>query len=234
VGYKKNTIMKTVVKKIRNQRASLTLIAIMGIALSLTSCKKSNTSAGLSAYLMITNSAQASTPQDFYLDNSKVNASAMAYSQSSGFIKTNTGDRQGQFKAAGSGSVETTINLSLSAGKYYSVFYTDGNSATTKEDDRTPPQSGKARVRFINLSSAFSSKIDIIAAGGASLVSDLAFKDASSYYDVDPASAFSLKLSGSSGTILNIPSAMQAGHIYTIYISGATSATVISNVIAEN
>jgi hypothetical protein len=225
--------MKTILKTIKNQPLLLTLSALMALSISLSSCKKSSSSASLTANLMITNSAQGSTPQDFYLDNNKLNGSAMAYSQSSAFISTSAGSHQGQFKASGTGTVDATTTLSLAAGKYYSVFYTDGNSSTTAEDDRTAPQSGKSRVRFINLSSALTSNVDIAATGSANLVSGLAYKAASAYYDVDPATSFSLKASNTATVLLNIPSTMQAGHIYTVYFSGTTSATVASNVITE-
>ncbi|MDB5122821.1 MAG: hypothetical protein JWP94_950 [Mucilaginibacter sp.] len=225
--------MKPILKTITSRPLLLMLSAVTALSISLSSCKKSSSSASLSAYVMVTNSAQGSTPQDFYLDNNKLNSSAMAYSQSSAFITTSAGSHQGQFKASGTGTVDATTTLSLAAGKYYDVFYTDGGSATTAEDDRTAPQSGKSRVRFINLSSALTSNIDIAATGSANLISALAYKAASAYYDVDPATAFSLKASNSSTVLLSIPSAMQAGHVYTVYFSGTTSATIAANVITE-
>jgi hypothetical protein len=102
------------------------------------------------------------------------------------------------------------------------------------QDDRTAPQSGKARVRFINLSSTVSSNVDFAANGGTKLVSNLAYKAASTYYDVDPSTAFSLYASGSATALLSMPSSLQAGHIYAIYVSGATGATVTSHTIMEN
>ncbi len=225
--------MKTILNTITNSRLFLTLAAAAALSLSLSSCKKSSSSASLSAWVMITNSAQGSTPQDFYLDNNKANSSAVAYSQSSAFISTSAGNHRGQFRASATGTVDATTTLSLAAGKYYTVFYTDGGSTASAEDDRTSPQSGKSRVRFINLSSALTSSIDVAATGSANLVSGLAYKVASAYYDVDPATSFSLKASSSSTVLLNIPSAMQAGHIYTVYFSGTTNATIASNVVTE-
>ncbi len=218
---------------VKNKRLLFTLSAATALLVSFSSCKKSDSSASLSANLMITNAAQTSTPQDFYLDNSKANSSAIAYSQSSAFISTKEGGHLGQFKASGSGTVDATTNLSLGAGKYYDVFYADDNSATAAEDDRTAPQSGKSRVRFINLSSALKSNIDVAATGSANLVSGLTYKAASAYYDIDPATSFSLKVSSSSTVLLSIPASTQAGHIYTVYFSGATSATLAANVITE-
>lgn len=210
------------------------LISLFMLSVLFTSCTKDDNNAGLSAYVMATNSAEASAPQDFYADNNKLNGSAMAYTQSSSYITIGAGTHQLQFKTATTATVNSSISQSFSSGKYYSVFYTDDKSAVTAEDDRTMPQSGKARVRFINLSSAINSNVDFAVAGGSKLVSALSYKAASAYYDVDAATAFSLSVSGSSSVLLNIPASIQAGHIYTIYISGATTATVTYHVVAQN
>jgi hypothetical protein len=225
--------MKTVSYLKNFKSLSLSFIAIMLLAVTFTSCSKSNDNANLSAYVKVTNSSEASLPQDFFIDNTKVSSSAVAYTQSTDYLTTNTGDKQGQFKNTGSATANATINLDLAAGKYYSVFYVDGNSSTTYENDRTDPQTGKARVRFINLSSAISANVDFGVKAGAKLVTALAYKAASAYNDVDAATTFSLYASGSSSTILNIPATISAGHIYTIYISGATNATLSAHIITE-
>jgi hypothetical protein len=203
-------------------------------ATCLVSCSKNNDAVGVSAYVMASNSAQASAPQDFYVDNSKANGSAIAYTQSTSFITVGSGSHQAQFKTSTTASVNTTFSLSLSPGNYYSVFYSDDHTATTAQDDRTAPQSGNARVRFINLSTALSSNIDFAAKGGAKIVSALAYKTASAYNEVSAATTFSLYSSGSSTVMLDIPVSLQAGRIYTIFISGTTSATITYTLVAEN
>ncbi len=226
--------MKTTSNSKNLRSLSLLLFAFMLCAVSFSSCTKGTSNDSLSAHVQVTNSSEGSVPQDFYLDNSKVTGSAVAYAQSSGYVTTGTGDHQAQFKNSGTATVNTSFSLSLAAGQYYSVFYTDGSSNTTVQDDRTAPQSGKARIRFINLSSAVSSNVDFAANGGIKLVSNLAYKAASTYYDVDPSTVFTLYASGSATVLLSIPSSLQAGHIYTIYVSGATAATVTSHTIMEN
>ncbi|MGZ3836304.1 MAG: DUF4397 domain-containing protein, partial [Mucilaginibacter sp.] len=217
------------------KRLSFSLLTCALCALVFSACnKKDNGSAALSANVRVTNSSQASVPQDFFMDNNKITASAVAYGQSTDYTTTSVGNRQAAFKNSGTTTVNTSFNVSFQAGKYYSVFYADGNSNTALQNDRTTPQSGKARVRFINLASAVTANVDFAINGGAKLVSALAFKGASDYYDVDPASAFSLYATGSSLVLLRIPATIQAGHIYTIYISGATSAALSFHLITEN
>lgn len=216
------------------------LVAFLFIVLTITSCKKDHHGSGdgddnanLTAYIQVTNSAIGSTAQDFYLDNTKINTWEVAYGASTAFLPVKAGDHEARFKNSGSPKVNAALDLSADPGKYYSVFYADSCSYSRYQDDRTAPKSGKARVRFINLSSKLSSNVDIAAAGGTKLVSNLAFKAASAYYDLDAATAFSLTLTDKSTALIDIPAGMQPGHIYTIYISGTTSATVTPHIVTE-
>jgi uncharacterized protein DUF4397 len=215
------------------------LIALSFIAVMVTSCKKDHhggdddDDTNLTAYVQVTNSAMGSPAQDFYLDNTKVSTWEVPYGASTAFLTIKAGDHEAGFKTSGSPKVNTTLDFTVDPGKYYSVFYADSCSYSNYLDDRTAPQSGKARVRFINLSSKLPSNVDIAAAGGAKLVSNLAFKAASGYYDLDAATAFSITLTDKSTALIDIPAGMQPGHIYTIYISGTTSATVTPHIVTE-
>lgn len=220
--------------KILKQLAHL-LIALSFIAVMITSCKKDHHDGdtNLTAYVQVTNSAIGSPAQDFYLDSTKVSTWEVPYGASTAFLPIKAGEHEAKFKTSGSPKVNAALDLSASPGKYYSVFYADSCSYSRYQADRTAPQSGKARVRFINLSSKLSSNVDIAAAGGTKLVSNLAFKAASAYYDLDAATAFSLTLTDKSTALIDIPAGMQPGHIYTIYISGTTSATVTPHIVTE-
>ncbi|MGZ3832857.1 MAG: DUF4397 domain-containing protein, partial [Mucilaginibacter sp.] len=139
--------MKTTYLSKNLKRLSFSLLTCALCALAFSACnKKDNGSATLSANVRVTNSSQASVPQDFFMDSNKITASAVAYGQSTDYMTTSVGNRQAAFKNSGTTTVNTSFNVSLQAGKYYSVFYADGNSYTAVQDDRTTPQSGKARV----------------------------------------------------------------------------------------
>jgi uncharacterized protein DUF4397 len=225
--------MKTTLNNKKTKTLFLTIGAALFFSAALTSCSKDKDNASLSASVMVTNSAQGSQPQDFYLDN-KMSASAVAYGTSSGYISANISDNQAAFKNSGSAAVNSSFSLSLAAGQYYDVFYNDDNTSTTIQDNRTAPSSGKARIRFINLSSSLQSDVDFGISGGAKIVSNIGYKAASAYYDVDPASVFALYLSGSSSALLSIPAVIQAGHIYTIYVSGTSSSSIAFHTVNEN
>jgi len=223
--------MKTLFNFKSTKTLSLLFSAATLLTVSFSSCHKDD-NVSVTAYVMAVNSAQASAPQDFYVDNSKVNTSAIAYTQNTEYLSVNSGSRNVQFKTSGSATVNSTSTISFSPGTYNTVYFTDNGSATATQDDRTPPQSGKARVRFINLSSAITGSVDFGLSAGNKLVTNLANKVASAYYEVDAATSFSLYASGSSTAALSIPTTIQAGHIYTIYISG--TATLSYHIIMQS
>jgi hypothetical protein len=226
--------MKTKMNSRTPKALSLSFIALVLLAIGFTSCNKNHDSVVLTSYVMATNASEASTPQDFFVDNQTINGSALAYTQSTNYAAVNSGDRQIQFRTAGSSTVNSSATLSAATNKYYSVFYTDGKAIATYEDDTTAPQSGKARVRFINLSASAGSSVDFGLSGGAKIVSGLAYKAASAYNEVAAATSFSLYANGSTTVLLNIPVTIQAGHIYTVYISGSTAATITYHLVAHN
>jgi len=216
---------------------TLFTMAALAVVSCLSACSKDDNNGpdqSSSAYIMATNTAEVSDAQDFYADNNKVNNSALAYSQSTAYVKVNAGSHQLQFKTSGSATVNSSASLNTENGKYYSVFYTDDKSTVTVTDDHTAPKSGKARVRFINLSSALNAAIDFGVTGGNKLISGLAYRAASAYNEIDAATKFSLYLAGSSDIKLDIPVTIEAGHIYTIYISGATTATLHYNLLVQD
>lgn len=214
---------------------SILLSTALLATVCLSSCKKNdNNQAGLSANVMAVNSAQGSAAQDFYVDNNKLSASAIAYTQNTDYVSVGNGSHTAEFR--NSTTVNSSANVSFAPGSYNTVFFTDNNQTVVTQDDRTPPASGKARVRFVHLASAsaVSSGVDLGLATGAKIVTGLAYKAASAYYDVDAATTFSLFVAGSSNAALNIPTTIQAGKIYTIYVSGNTNLSVSYNVIVQN
>lgn len=232
--------MKTIIKFKTPKTLSFSLIAlaILTVVTCFTSCKINNNNVTPPAFVMAANAAQASAPQDFYVDNNKLNGSAIAYTQSTTYFNVTADNHQCQFKNSATATVNASFSAAFVPGGYYTAFYTDNNNtAAVYQDDRTMPQSSDARVRFINLSTYLNSSVDFSsnASGKATkIINSLAYQAASDYAEVAAASTFSLYAAGSSTVLLNIPVALQAGHIYTIFISGTTSATVTYTLVAEN
>ncbi|MFD0793664.1 DUF4397 domain-containing protein [Mucilaginibacter litoreus] len=227
--------------KIFNSLKNLTLSAglILITAASLSSCSKDDDNNGVfgDAHVRVVNTVEGSASQDLYVDDTKVTSSAVAYAENSDFTEVRTGDRKATFHNSGSTDVNTSFDLSLDIGKYYTVYYTaDGSSKTSfvTEEDMSAPASGKAKVRFVHLSSAAASKIDLAIANGEKIFTDLAYRTASAYKEVDANASFKLYTSGSSTIGLNIPTSLEAGKIYVIYFTGNTAANFSFHVVKEN
>lgn len=198
------------------------------------SCKKNNDDNHVDvAAVAITNAAASSSPQDVYFDNQKLTSSGLVYTQTIGYFSV-TGSPTISFKTNGTTDVNASTATSFVPGKYYSVFLTDDKTVNVYENDRTPPASGKARIRFINLSTGVGSSADFGISGGAKIVSALTYKAASAYQDVDAANSYSLYTGGSTSVLLNLPITLSAGGIYTLYIAGTSSATIGFKLIGEN
>jgi hypothetical protein len=190
------------------------------------------------AYVRIVNASEGSPAQDFYLDSTKLNSSAVAYAESSAYLTTTDGDKLGRFKTSGTAQVNSSANLDIDGGKYYTVYHTGGTSSsasfTTTVDEHVNASANKAKVRFVHLSSAAANKIDLAIQGGAKIISDLAYKSASAYQEVDAATNFQLFTAGSTTAGINLPALnLQAGKVYTVYISGSTAFSITYHVLVD-
>ena len=227
--------MKTYFNLKNRKTLSILLTAFILLSIGFTGCKKNtNVEDPGFAYIRAANSAQASAPQDFYVDESKVNTSAIAYTQFTPYATAYAGTHAGIFKTSSTSTISLSGTLYLSPDSYSTIYYTDDNTGVATVDDRTAPQPGKARVRFMNLSTAFNNSVDFGVSTGNKIVSNLAYKIASSYNEVDAASSFSLYVAGSSSASLTIPTTIEAGKIYTVVISGTTLATLDYTLYVEN
>ena len=228
--------MKTLQTWFNKPLLTVLLFSIMGFA---SSCSKDDdTSANGTANVMIVNSVEGSTAQDFYLDDAKVNSQAVASGQTNGYFTVNAGNHKADFKSSNSATVNATSNLNFQSGKYYTIYYTGSSSSGstfTTEDDLTTPAANMVKVRFVHLSSAAASAIDVGVTGGTKLVTSLVYKTASAYYSVAPLTNFQVFAAGSATSSLTLGNlGLQAGKIYTVYVSGNTTATITYRVIVNN
>jgi hypothetical protein len=206
----------------------LSLIAFFALALSFTSCKKD---AGTS-YIQFTNASETSSPLDFYIDDTKKNTTALAFNQSTSYFSLKSGEHTATIKVAASGVTTMGFNITATPNLYYSVFYFEG-AAVAYQDDQTAPANGKARVRFINLNVALLANTDFGITGGSKLVNALIARTNSDYYDVAPGATFSVYTAGTTTELINIPTTIQSGHIYTIYLSGLDQGSLKATVLLQ-
>jgi hypothetical protein len=209
----------------------LLLFSLAIAVVSFASCSKKNEATG-TGYVQFTNAAETASPVDFYVDNTKINNTALAYNQSTSYFAVTSTDHPAIIKSSASGANAVAFHITPLPNAYYSVFYVDAFTASYP-DDVTPPQAGKARVRFINLNLDLTADIDFGITGGAKIITGLVNKLSSAYVEVNPGTTFSLYTAGSTTELLNIPTTIQAGHIYTIYLSGTTTVGVKATVLLQ-
>jgi hypothetical protein len=227
--------MKTYFNLKNPKTLSILFAAFVLLSIGLTACNKNTeTEVTGTAYIKAVNSAEASAPQDFYVDDTKLNTTAMAYTQATAYGTVNAGTHNIQFRTSGTTTVNVSGGLYLNPGTYSTIYYASDNTGVAVQDDNTTPPSNKARVRFINLSSAINNSVDFGLSSTNKIITNLAYKTASTYSDVDAATSFQLYAAGSSTATLSIPTTIQAGKIYTIVISGTTTATITYTVYVQN
>lgn len=219
----------------------LFLFAAAGITLSLSSCSKDDDfETGESVNIKVVNAAE-SLPQDVFINDTKINSSPLAYSQSTGYISTpNSGnDRRIEFRNTGTTNVFESEDTDLRQNRNYTVFLTGTSSSAdvqVAEDDLSAPASGKAKVRFIHVSGAASENVDIYN-GTLKIVTDLERgEEVTKFLEVEAGvREFGVLPFGNTDitavTRLTFP-ALEAGKIYTVLIQGSTVANAM--VIAHN
>jgi hypothetical protein len=209
----------------------LLLFSLAIVVISFSSCSKKSEVTG-TGYVQFTNASETASPIDFYVDNTKINNTALVYNQSTSYFAVTSTAHPATIKSSASGANVTGFTITPMPNTYYSVFYF-GAFTVAYQDDVTAPQTGKARVRFINLNVGLTADVDFGITGGAKIITGLVSKLNSDYVEINPGATFSLYTAGSTTELLNIPTTIQAGHIYTIYLSGDTQSSLAANVLLQ-
>src|SRR5690606_19953588 len=232
---KLKTLIMVIMKK-NNFLSKALLLGVFCLPMVFTACSDNDeVDSGESSRVKIVNASEASTPQDFYLNDRKVNSSAIAYRASSeGYVTTKSGnDQEAEFRT--SGSVTASSEVDLKGDKNYTFFLHGQGTATrilTTEDDLTAPAEGKAKIRFAHLSAAANQGVDLNI-GGAELRSGLHANSTTGCLPIDGGlHHLSVLAAGSNSNPIELNlSALGAGSLYTVVISGSSnvSATLFTD-----
>lgn len=199
-----------------------------------TACnKKSDVNLSGTAYIQFTNASQNDSPVDFYVNSAKKNTLPVPYMQSINYFSVSTGTTlPAAIKVNATGVTLASLNLSPLPNVYYSIFYFGGITVSYVDD--LSIVAGKSRIRFINLNKGLTGSLDFGVKGAPTpLVTGLNAAFDSPYYSVTPGATFSVYAAGTTNSILDIPTSTEAGHVYTIYLSGATTADLQANVLLQ-
>ncbi|MES2455829.1 MAG: DUF4397 domain-containing protein [Bacteroidota bacterium] len=228
----------------KNKFFNLTTLAAVAlvVASAFSSCKKDDDiDPSGSANVKIVNASTGSTAQGFYLASKTVVQGGLTFGNaSSSYIAVNSGTNlQMQFRNDGSSAAYASGSYDFDNGGYYTVFLAgDGQTARVQvyKDDLAAPSNGKAKVKFVHLSDAAAANVDIRKSSGDNLAVNLARNSSSNYVELEPG-VLSLQVfaTGQSTSLGNFDlTAFAAGKIYTVYITGSTTATVSVRQVVHN
>jgi hypothetical protein len=182
------------------------------------------------------NASLAEGHQDFYLDNEKLTTSALAFGETSEYVKIPSGNRSVSYTGANNTGTDTSLNFTPSIT--YTTFLVTNKKGELEivnyEDNLSNTESDKAKIKLINLTPSFATGINVMVQGGTQFVNGLAFKEASNYFTVNADVNLRYSVVGS-GSIKTIESTgLVGGKIYTIWFSGTTAATLTAHIITDN
>ena len=182
------------------------------------------------ANVLVTHASPDAPGVDLLIDNSKVNSSALTFPNNTGYLDVESGTRNIKVNVAGTSTSVINADLALTKDVNYSIFAIDSVaniSAIVFTDDLTSPASGKAHVRFIQLSPDAPAVDVAVASSGDVVFGDVAFTEGTAFAPLD-AGTYNLdvRVAGTSTVALVLPAiTLQAGKIYTVFAKGFLAGT---------
>ena len=175
------------------------------------------------AYVSIYHASPNAPELDVFVDDRQVNR--LEFTDYTGYLNFYTGERNFKINPfnASNALIDTTVNFD--DGGFYSMFIVNNLSsveALTVRDSASSPASGKAKIRFINLSPD-ANALDVISGEGADpLFAAQAFKQPSNFVELDAAeSSFVIKPAGGTDELVSVSDInIQPGKFYTIIARG--------------
>jgi len=177
------------------------------------------------AYVSIYHAAPETAPLDIVVDGRMINRNPFDYTSYSGYLNFFTGNRDILFQVADQNKtlIDTTFNLE--DGNAYSLFAVNtpsGVEALLVTDSAAAPASGKAMVRFINLSPDAPAFDLAIGEEASALFEGKAFKEASAFQEIEADHyTFQVRYADSSDPAVTTESIeIRPGRFYTIVSRG--------------
>jgi hypothetical protein len=161
---------------------------------------------------------------DIVVDGRVINSRPFEYSSYTGYLNFYTGNRGIKFNVANADNAVVDTIFSFEDQKAYSVFAVNTLSdveALLVVDSADAPSSGKAMIRFVNLSPD-APAFELTADGSAPLFTPKAFKEATQFQEID-AGKYSLAVSSpdeDSPAVTANNVELDAGKYYTVVTRG--------------
>ncbi|WP_161603017.1 DUF4397 domain-containing protein [Pedobacter arcticus] len=210
-------------KSLRNRKIGV--LAILLAVFSLTSCLKDNNTAPNSAWLSVINASPNLENFDFVIDNRLVNNDSFSFTERLPYFDIYTGSRRiGIYKDETTDTLRTGTLLAK-PGEIYSVYVVGeapSHEFLTITDSLTNPTTGKAQIRFLNLSVG-APALKLNYGVDSTLVSDVAYKKHSKFVEIPGGKKYNFSVTtqtGSGNTGAENGVMIESGKIYTIWAKG--------------
>ncbi|HEX6893416.1 MAG TPA: DUF4397 domain-containing protein [Chryseolinea sp.] len=180
------------------------------------------------SYVSLYNASPNAPDLDIVVDNRQINTYPFQYSDHTGYLRFYTGDRNLKLGPFGANNIVVDTTITLEDEKAYSIFLVDeftNAGLLILNDNSEAPESGKAKVRFVNLSPDGEAVLLKVKSESVALTEEKSFKEATDFFEVD-ANTFDFEVIGSSNseTKLQVPGVeLQEGWFYTILVRGYTT-----------
>ncbi|WP_139180165.1 DUF4397 domain-containing protein [Pedobacter rhizosphaerae] len=214
------------------------IICLIIASIQLSSCKKHDPDVVVKGEtrVKLVNAVLTEFHQDVYVDSEKKTTTALAFGESSEYVKLFSGSRNLSFM--GANNVATTGTLNFTPSIVYTVFLTNNRAGEREivsyEDNLSNTEAGKAKIKLINLTPTFGTGINVSVQAGIQFVNALLYKEASNYFAVEAGSNLRYTVVGSGNVKTIDGTLLEGGKIYTIWFSGNTSATLEAHIITDN
>lgn len=230
-----------------------TLLILLVATSAVTSCKKANENpedefikAATSVRLVHSAYLNNTSAVDLYVDNVKINTGGpLAFSGASAYFPATPGSKKIEIKDV-AGTLMTDTVLNILEGRQYSLFIKDRSIVDELTTDITPlktgiisvvdnntsaPVSGKAKVRFVNMSSqvlnttaAYVTFSVLNRVGNTTLGTIVThtlgsdFQTFSSDYSTQDAGPITFRAQGAGNNIIDLTTTLEADKLYTLYV----------------
>lgn len=208
------------------------MLALTGM-FTFSSCSKDDddTTVDPDATVKIVNVLPDAGSVDVFNGSSKLNSSAIAYGEATGYMNVADGDATFDFKSSLTGNTVLSAPLTFKGGSYtlFAAGTADGNNTVgiLTEDDLSAPSSGQAKIRFVHAASDAPAVNFLL--NDSLLQSGNAYKSATAFKEV-AAGTYTIKLNNASTgeTAISRPDVvLEAGKIYTVVAQGLLNPTPV-------
>lgn len=229
----------------RASKGLLAIVALTGL-FTFSSCSKDDDDPTVNpdATVKIVNVLADAGSVDVFNGSSKLNPSAIAYGESTGYLNVADGDATFDFKSSVTGNTVLSAPVKFKDGSYtlFATGETDGNTTVgiLTEDNLGGPSSGKAKIRFVHAASDAPAVNFLL--NDSLLQTGTGYKSATEFKEM-AAGTYTVKLNNATSGETAISRAnvvLEAGKIYTVVAQGLINATPVVeqpfalNVIANN